>query len=236
LEIPYTLRAKSARIAAMTVRILKLTTALYDYVIANSVRESTVLKRLREETAKLNGAGMQIPPEQGQFMALLVTLMRARRCLEIGTFTGYSALCVAGALPADGTLICCDIDAKVTAIAKRYWEEAGVAAKIDLRIGPALKTAESLITAGAAGTFDFVFIDADKKNYDGYYEAALKLLRPDGLIVFDNILWGGAVADDTANDTDTAALKKLNAKLHKDERISLSLLPIGDGVTLALKR
>jgi caffeoyl-CoA O-methyltransferase len=133
-------------------------------------------------------------------------------------------------------LICCDIDAKVTAIAKRYWEEAGVAAKIDLRIGPALKTAESLITAGAAGTFDFVFIDADKKNYDGYYEAALKLLRPDGLIVFDNILWGGAVADDTANDTDTAALKKLNAKLHKDERISLSLLPIGDGVTLALKR
>jgi predicted O-methyltransferase YrrM len=220
----------------MTVRILKLTTALYDYVIANSVRESMVLKRLREETAKLNGAGMQIPPEQGQFMALLVTLMRARRCLEIGTFTGYSALCVAGALPADGTLICCDIDAKATAIAKRYWEEAGVAAKIDLRIGPALKTAESLITAGAAGTFDFVFIDADKKNYDGYYEAALKLLRPDGLIVFDNILWGGAVADDTANDTDTAALKKLNAKLHKDERISLSLLPIGDGVTLALKR
>jgi caffeoyl-CoA O-methyltransferase len=220
----------------MTVRILKLTTALYDYVIANSVRESMVLKRLREETAKLNGAGMQIPPEQGQFMALLVTLMRARRCLEIGTFTGYSALCVAGALPADGTLICCDTDAKVTAIAKRYWEEAGVAAKIDLRIGPALKTAESLITAGAAGTFDFVFIDADKKNYDGYYEAALKLLRPDGLIVFDNILWGGAVADDTANDTDTAALKKLNAKLHKDERISLSLLPIGDGVTLALKR
>jgi caffeoyl-CoA O-methyltransferase len=220
----------------MTVRILDITPKLYDYILSVSLRETPLMKRLREETAALPGAGMQIPPEQGQFMAFLVKLVRARRCLEIGTFTGYSALWVASALPEGGSLTCCDTNTKTTAIATRYWKEAGVADKIDLQLAPAMKTLEKLISAGATGTFDFIFIDADKKNYDGYYEAALKLLRPDGLIVFDNILWGGAVADDTANDTDTAALKKLNAKLHKDERISLSLLPVGDGVTLALKR
>jgi predicted O-methyltransferase YrrM len=220
----------------MTVRILDITPKLYDYILSVSLRETPLMKRLREETAELSGAGMQIPPEQGQFMAFLVKLMRARRCLEIGTFTGYSALWVASALPEDGSLTCCDTNTKTTAIAARYWKEAGVAAKIDLQIAPALKTLDKLISAGAPGTFDFIFIDADKDNYDRYYEASLRLLHPDGLILFDNMLWGGSVASKSKGDRDTEALKALNAKLHADERIDLSLLAIGDGVTLARKR
>jgi len=220
----------------MTVRLLPLDQKLYDYILSVSSRETPLLARLREETAKLPGAGMQIPPLQGQFMAFVVKLMRARRCLEIGTFTGYSALWVAGALPPDGTLICCDVNKETSAIARRYWKEAGLDGKIDLKLAPALKTLDELISSGATGTFDFIFVDADKDNYDAYYEAALRLLRPDGLVAFDNTLWGGSTADPKKRDKDTLALKALNAKLHQDERIDLSLLYIGDGLTLARKR
>ena len=215
---------------------ITLTDELYDYIAGVSLREPDVQRRLREETAGVPMAGMQIAPDQGQLMALLARLVGARRCLEVGTFTGYSALVVALALPADGRIITCDVDPKNTAIAKRYWSEAGVAAKIDLRLGPALETLDRLLAEGAAGSFDFAFIDADKTNYDGYYERALTLLRQGGLIVIDNVLWSGAVADPKRNDADTAALRALNRKLHGDERIDLSLLPLADGITLARKR
>jgi predicted O-methyltransferase YrrM len=220
----------------MTDRLLDINRRLYDYILSVSSRETPLLARLREETASLPDARMQIPPLQGQFMAFLVRLMRARRCLEIGTFTGYSALWTAGALPADGSLICCDINKETTLIAQRYWKEAGLGDKIELRLVPALKTLDELIAAGATGTFDFIFIDADKENYNAYYEAALRLLRPDGLIAFDNMLWGGAVADPAKRDKDTLALKALNVKLHTDERVDLTLLYIGDGLTLVRKR
>jgi predicted O-methyltransferase YrrM len=220
----------------MTDRLLDLNRRLYDYTLSVSSRETPLLARLREETASLPDARMQIPPLQGQFMAFLVRLIRARRCLEIGTFTGYSALWVAAALPTDGSLICCDINKETTSIARRYWKEAGFDGKIELRLAPASKTLDELIAAGATGTFDFIFIDADKENYDAYYEAALRLLRPDGLIAFDNTLWGGAVADPAKRDPDTRALKALNVKLHMDERVDLTLLYIGDGLTLVRKR
>ncbi|MDE2227992.1 MAG: class I SAM-dependent methyltransferase [Alphaproteobacteria bacterium] len=220
----------------MTVRLLDLTPKLYDYMLSVSLRETGLMARLRAETAKMPRAGMQIPPLQGQFLAFLITLIGARRCLEIGTFTGYSALWVAAVLPADGTLICCDVDEKTTAIARRYWREAGVDQKIELRLAPALDTLKSLLASGGAGTFDYVFIDADKANYDAYYERSLALVRQGGLIVFDNMLWGGAVADGRKRDADTLALKALNAELHKDARVDLSLLNLGDGVTLARKR
>ncbi|HEV2161379.1 MAG TPA: class I SAM-dependent methyltransferase [Stellaceae bacterium] len=220
----------------MTVRLLEITPKLYDYMLSVSSRETALMARLREETAKMPGAGMQIPPMQGQFLAFLVSLIGARRGIEIGTFTGYSALWVAAALPDDGKLICCDVNETTTAVARRYWKEAGVDRKIELRLAPALDTLKALLTSGGAGTFDYVFIDADKENYDAYYERALELLHTGGLIVFDNMLWGGAVADDGKRDADTLALKALNAKLHNDKRIDLSLLYIGDGVTLARKR
>jgi len=220
----------------MTVRLLDLTPKLYDYMLSVSSRETKLMARLRAETAKMPGAGMQIPPLQGQFLAFLVTLVGARRGLEIGTFTGYSALWVATAMPADGKLICCDVNEKTTAVAKRYWAEAGIDNKIELRLAPALDTLKALLASGGAGTFDYVFIDADKENYDAYYERALELVRGSGLIVFDNMLWGGAVADGRKRDPDTLALKALNAKLRDDTRIDLSLLYIGDGVTLARKR
>ena len=215
---------------------ITLTEELSDYVADVSFREPEVLRRLREETARVPMAGMQIAPDQGQFMALLARLVGARRCLEVGAFTGYSALVVALALPPDGRIISCDIDEKTTAIARRYWAEAGVADKIDLRLGPALGTLDRLLAEGAAGSFDFAFIDADKTNYDGYYERALTLLRPGGLIVIDNVLWSGAVADPKRQDADTKALRALNRKLHDDARIDLSLLPLADGITLARKR
>ncbi|MDE1969223.1 MAG: class I SAM-dependent methyltransferase [Alphaproteobacteria bacterium] len=220
----------------MTVRLLDLTSKLQDYVLSVSSRETKLMARLRDETATMPGAGMQIPPIQGQFLAFLVSLIGARRGIEIGTFTGYSALWVATALPADGKLICCDVNEKTTAVARRYWKEAGVDRKIELRLAPALDTLKSLLASGGAGTFDYVFIDADKENYDAYYERSLALLRQGGLVVFDNMLWGGAVADGRKRDPDTLALKALNAKLHHDRRIDLSLLYIGDGVTLARKR
>jgi predicted O-methyltransferase YrrM len=220
----------------MTKRHIQLSDKLDAYILDVSLREAPVLRKLRQETARLPAAGMQIAPDQGQFMALLARLTGARRCLEIGTFTGYSALAVALALPPDGRIIACDVNPETTAIAQRAWAAAGVADKIELRLGPALATLDALLGDGQEGTFDFVFIDADKENYDGYYERALRLLRPGGLIVLDNVLWGGWVADLRHRDPDTAALRALNRKLHTDERVDLSLLPLADGITLARKR
>ncbi len=213
-----------------------LTDELYQYLLDVSLREPEVLRRLREETAAQPRAAMQIAPEQGQFMALLVRLMGARKTLEVGVFTGYSSLSVALALPPEGHLIACDVSEQYTAIARRYWREAGVAGKIDLRLAPALETLDALLADGHAGTFDFGFIDADKKNYDAYYERALHLLRPGGLLAIDNVLWGGKVIDPSITNETVTAIRALNAKLHHDARIHLSLLPIADGLTLALKR
>ena len=215
---------------------IDVTPALAEYIHAHSLREPELLARLRAETAKLPMAGMQISPVQGQLMALLTRLTGARRCLEVGTFTGYSALCVALALPGDGRIVCCDVSEEWTAMARRYWREAGVDSKIELRIAPALDTLDALRKAGGDGSFDLAFIDADKKNYDGYYERVLALLRSNGAMLIDNVLWGGSVADPKKNDADTAALKKLNAKIHADERVDLSMLPVGDGLTLVRKR
>jgi caffeoyl-CoA O-methyltransferase len=180
-------------------------------------------------------ARMQITPEQGQFMQMLVLLLGAIKTLEVGVFTGYSSLAVALAMPDHGRVIACDIDEEWTGIAQKYWKEAGVAQKIDLRIAPALKTLDTLLAEGEQATFDFAFIDADKANYDKYYERALKLLRSGGLIAVDNVLWHGRVVDPSVNDEDTMAIRKLNEKLYADDRVDLSMLPIGDGLTLARK-
>ncbi len=220
----------------MASRTLPLTEPLYDYLLKVSLREPPLLARLREETEALPLAVMQISPEQGQFMALLVELIGARRMLEVGTFTGYSALCVARALPAEGQIVACDVSAEYTDIARRYWAEAGIADKIDLRLAPALDTLDALLDDGQAGTFDFAFIDADKENYNGYYERCLALLRKGGLAAVDNVLWNGAVVDPVKQDSDTKAIRELNLQLHTDQRVSLSLVPIGDGLTLARKR
>ena len=220
----------------MSRRSIQLTDALYEYLLANSLREPEVLRRLREESPWRGSSGMQISPDEGQFLALLVELLGAKRCIEIGTFTGYSALRVALALPSDGTLIACDIDAETTAIARRFWKEAGVAERIDLRLAPALETLDSLIAEGAENTFDFVFIDADKTEYDAYYERALTLLRIGGVIAIDNVLWDGSVIDSGRHDADTEAIRAFNAKIASDQRVSCSMLPLGDGLTLAFKR
>lgn len=220
----------------MTLRTLQLTDTLYRYVLDHSLREHPAQAALREATRNHPHAGMQISPEQGQFMALLVRLLGARRTIEVGVFTGYSALCVALALPEDGRVLACDVSDEYTRIGKPYWAQAGVAHKIDLRLAPALQTLDERLAAGETAQYDFAFIDADKSGYATYYERCLSLLRPGGLIVFDNTLWSGAVASETGNDADTAALRALNDKLHRDERIDLSLLPLGDGVTLARKR
>jgi len=220
----------------MSNRTIGLSDRLYDYLIGVSLRESPLFRRLREETARMPMAVMQIAPEQGQFMALLVELLGARRALEIGTFTGYSALAVASALSPGGRLVACDVSEEYTAVARRYWVEAGVADRIDLRLAPALDTLDALIAAGAAGSIDFAFIDADKQNYDAYYERVLTLLRPGGLVAIDNVLWNGAVADPAKSDPDTQAIRALNAKMKRDDRVSLSLVPIGDGLTLARRR
>ncbi len=220
----------------MSNRSIVLDDALYDYLLSVSLRESDVLRRLRQETAALPQHNMQIAPEQGQFMALLAELIGARKCLEIGTFTGYSALVVAAALPQDGTLITCDISEDFTSRAKPFWQEAGVAGRIDLRIGPALDTLDALIADGETGGFDFAFIDADKANYKGYFQRVFDLVRGGGLICVDNVLWHGAVIDPARNDEDTEAIRAFNASLARDPRVSLSLVPIGDGLTLARKR
>jgi predicted O-methyltransferase YrrM len=215
---------------------LPLTERLQEYLLANSLREHPALRQLRDETSALPGAGMQIAPEQGQLMALLVELIGARRVLEIGCFTGYSALAMALALPPDGRLITLEVNAEPIEIGRRAWRAAGVAERIEVRLGLALDSLDALLEEGSADTFDLVFIDADKKSYDAYYERALRLVRPGGVILLDNVLWGGAVADPADHERQTLALRTLNAKLHRDERISLSLLPLGDGLTVARKR
>jgi predicted O-methyltransferase YrrM len=214
---------------------LGLSDALYGYMLENSLREPEILGKLRAETATRHQARMQISPEQGQFMALLVQLMGAKRALEIGVFTGYSSTCVALALPADGEMIACDVSAEYTEIARRYWQAAGVAHKIELRLGPALQTLDHLLAQGQAETFDFAFIDADKGNYPHYYDRALQLLRPGGLMAIDNVLWSGRVADPAAQDKITRTIRVFNQKVAEDDRVTLSLLPIADGLTLALK-
>jgi caffeoyl-CoA O-methyltransferase len=220
----------------MTKKTLGLNNQLYDYLLSVSLREPDILQQLREETAHLPNAMMQIAPEQGQFMALLVQLLSATKTLEVGVFTGYSSLCVALALPPNGKIVACDVSEEYTAMARRYWEAAGVADKIDLRLAPALETLDELLAAGLAGTFDFAFIDADKRNYEGYYERSLQLIRPGGLIAIDNVLWSGRVAEPQAQDNQTQVIRALNEKLHDDKRITLSMVPIADGLTLALKR
>jgi len=220
----------------MSRKTTALTDQLYDYLVEVSVRESDVLKRLRDETGRLENASMQISPEQGQFMNLLVGLMGARTALEIGTFTGYSALCVALALPADGRLIALDVDEEWPSFGRRYWAEAGVAHKIEFRAGRAAETLSDLIAEGMEGDFDFVFIDADKRGLDNYYEKSLRLVRSGGLIAVDNTLLDGKVADPDAYDEVTKAVRGFNAKVIDDGRVSLSLVPIGDGLTLLRKK
>ena len=220
----------------MTARTLNLDDALYQYLLDVSLRETPLLKRLRDETQALPMARWQVAPEQGQFLALLVKLAGARRLLEVGTFTGYSALCMAAALPADGSLMCCDIPGDYNAIARRYWQEAGLAGRIDLRLAPALETLAELERQGQGEQFDLVFIDADKANYPSYLEHALRLLRVGGLAVFDNTLWSGRVLETSPESADTRAIQALNLALKEDVRVDLSLLPIGDGLTLCRKR
>jgi predicted O-methyltransferase YrrM len=220
----------------MTNRTLELDDNLYRYLVDHSVRETDTMKNLRDLTSQDEMARMQIGPEQAQFMALLAELSGAKRIIEIGTYTGYSALAMAMALPQDGQLICCDISEEWTSVGKPFWEEAGVASRIDLRLAPALETLDKLLDDNQHGSFDMAFIDADKTSYIDYYERCLPLLRTGGLILFDNTLWDGQVADKEVNDEDTVALRRLNKILHQDERISISLVPIGDGLTLALKR
>ena len=210
--------------------------AVETYVCETVARETPLQKRLRQETAQLPEAGMQIGADLGAFLALLARAIGARRAIEIGTFTGYSALAVASALPENGVLVACDVSEEWTAIGRRYWEEAGVAARIDLRLGPARDTLANLLREHGPGSFDLAFIDADKTSYDAYYETCLGLLRAGGLIALDNTLWSGKVADPAANDDSTRALRALNAKIAADPRVDMCLLTIGDGVMLARKR
>ena len=217
-------------------RAIHLTDNVYRYLLDHSLREPAILRELREETASLPQAAMQIGPEQGQLMALLVRLIGAKHCLEVGVFTGYSSLAVALALPPGGSIVACDVSEEWTAIARRYWRRAGVEDRIDLRIGPAVATLDALLARDVRGSFDFAFIDADKANYPAYYERVLELLREGGLILIDNTLWSGEVANPENTKPDTVALRTLNDALHRDERIDLSLLPVGDGLTLARKR
>ena len=220
----------------MSSRNNNISDELNDYILANSLRDRPELKALRDVTADMPNAGMQISPDQGQLMALLVKATGARKAIEVGTFTGYSALVVASALPEDGTLVACDVSEEFTSVGRSHWERAGVASKIDLRLGPAVKTLDAMIAAGEAGQYDMAFIDADKENYLNYYERCLTLLRPGGLILFDNMLWGGRAANPKENDVTTKAIRALTRTLHADERIDVSLLPVGDGLSLAVKR
>jgi len=219
----------------MSNKTLGLSDQIYDYLLSVSVREPPLLRRLREETARLSMAMMQIAPEQGQLLSLLVQALQPKQCLEIGVFTGYSSLAVALALAPDGKITACDVSEDWTAIAHRYWKEAGVDHKIDLYLAPALQTLDRLIAQGRVGTYDFAFIDADKPNYWGYFDRALALLTPGGLIAIDNTLWSGRPADPNADDADTRAVRAFNQRLFKDPRVRISLIPIGDGMTLALK-
>ena len=220
----------------MSTQHLELSGELWEYIRRVSVREPDVLRRLREETAPLPMSRMQISPEQGQFMGLLMRLLGARLAIEVGVFTGYSSISVALALPDDGRIIACDVSPEWTSIARRYWSEAGVAHKIDLRLQPAVETLDALLEEGRAGSFDFAFIDADKSNYLNYYERCLELVRPGGLIAVDNVLWHGSVIDPAKQDEDTLEIRRFNLLVSEDERVWVSLLPLSDGLTLAVKR
>lgn len=220
----------------MSNKTLPLDDRLYDYLLSVSLREPELLQELRAETALDAMSRMQTAPEQGQFMALLVRLMNARRCLEIGVYTGYSALSVALVLPEDGQLVACEVSEEWAAVARRYWEAAGVARRIDLRLAPALQTLDGLLGAGQAESFDIAFIDADKENYRNYYERSLRLLRRGGLLMIDNTLWSGDVADPQKQDAETRAIRELNTHVHHDRRVDMTLLPVADGLTLARKR
>ena len=210
--------------------------ALADYVDTNWLRESPLKRRLREETAKMPRAGMQISAHQGQQLALLARAIGARRAVEVGTFTGYSAFCIAEALTDDGKLWCCDVSEEWTRIGRRYWKEAGLEGRIELTIAPAVKTLDWLLAQGLAGQLDLAFIDADKENYDAYYERCLKVVRKGGLVLIDNVIWGGSVANLADKDADTVAIRALNGKLQADQRVDLTLFAVGDGMTCALKR
>ena len=220
----------------MSNRTLSIDDRTYDYLCDVSINEPDLLRQLREETAQLEYSVMQISPEQGQFMSLLIKMMAAKRAIEIGTFTGYSALAIAMGLPEDGCLIACDISEEWTAIGKRYWQLAGQADKIDLRLAPAIETLDGLLNYGQAGEFDFAFIDADKQNYLNYYERCLQLLRPGGLIVVDNVLWDGSVADPENQKPDTCSIREFNSFVKSDARIDLSMIPVGDGLSLIGKK
>ena len=215
---------------------VNLAPELEDYLIAVSVQEPGVLARLREETASHPRAGMQISPEQGQFLRFLVHALGIRRSLEIGVFTGYSSLSVAMAMPDEGRIVACDVSEEFTAVARRYWREAGVENKIDLRLAPAVQTLDSLIAGGHAGSFDFAFIDADKVNYQNYFDRAMQLVKKGGVIAIDNVLWSGRVIDPAVSDEDTVAIREFNRALQRDDRVFISMLPLRDGVTLALKK
>ncbi len=221
----------------MSNQSIGLSDSLYQYLLANSVREPEILAKLRAETAQHPLVNMQISPEQGQLMGLLVRLIGAKKCLEVGVFTGYSSLVVALNLPDDGQIIACDVSAEFTSIARRYWQMAGVANKINLHIAPALETLDRLISNGEAGTFDFAFIDADKNNYGAYYDRCLQLVRQGGLILVDNVLWYGRVVDPGMDhDQRTQAIKQINQQIYHDDRVQISMIPIGDGLTIARKR
>lgn len=220
----------------MSTKTISVTDQVHEYMLAVSLREPDLLRRLREETSKLEAGGMQMSPEQGQFMRLLIHLLGARRTLEVGVFTGYSSLSVALALPEDGQIIACDVSEEYTSIARRYWQAAGVDHKIQLKLGPAVATLDQLLEAEQHNQFDFAFIDADKENYARYYEQCLQLVRRGGLIGIDNTLWGGSLVDESKQDESTNAIRALNKKLHADDRVELSMVPIGDGFTLARKR
>jgi predicted O-methyltransferase YrrM len=220
----------------MNNKSIDLNESIYNYLLSVSLKEVPILQELRQETANLPSAVMQIAPEQGQFMALLTKLLNVRKALEVGVFTGYSSLCVALAMPEDGQLIACDVSEEYTNIARRYWQKAGIAEKISLRIAPALDTLDGLIAAGEGESFDLAFIDADKGNYANYYDRILQLIRPKGLILIDNVLWSGKVADAEVNDNLTNQIREFNQKLYRDDRIDLSLLSIADGLTLAMKK
>lgn len=220
----------------MSNRTLNLDEALYQYLLSVSLREAPLLQALREETAADPMHNMQIAPEQGQFMSLLAKLIGARRCIEVGVFTGYSSLAVGLALPDDGEIIACDVSEEWTRVARKYWKEAGIAERIDLRLAPADETLGKLLDQGQAESFDFAFIDADKKNYRVYYDLLIELIRPGGLITVDNVLWGGSVIDKEKQDEDTVAIREFNEFLAGDQRVEISLVPIGDGLTLARKK
>ncbi|OKP85083.1 SAM-dependent methyltransferase [Paenibacillus helianthi] len=216
-------------------RALNLTDELYDYLLQVSLREPEPARKLREETGRMLLSAMQSPPEESQFIALLVKLIGAKRILEIGTFTGYTTLLMAMAMPSDGRIIACDIDDKWTRMGYRYWEEEGVAHKIDLRLAPALDTLDDLLSRDYANYFDFIFIDADKENYTAYYERAIRLIRPGGLIGVDNVLWGGSVINEWNQGPDVREIRSINKTIHQDDRVTVSMLPIGDGLTLAIR-